>query len=69
MLKLKPSSDNRESRMNFVKFWADYVRTHSDQEWGDQQTGFINAVLKGVIQPSPEEYLKLKGEICTRKSN
>lgn len=68
MLKLKPVQDNRESRMNFVRFWAEYVRTHSDKEWGDQQTGFINAVLSGVIQPSPKEYLKLKGEVCTRKS-
>ena len=43
---LKPGKDNKEERLNFVRFWADYVRTHSDEDWSGQQNMIINSVLK-----------------------
>ncbi|MBS3074058.1 hypothetical protein J4447_01240 [Candidatus Pacearchaeota archaeon] len=40
---MKPGKDNREDRMNFVKYWAEYVRTHSDKEWSRQQNIVIDS--------------------------
>ncbi len=42
---MKPGKDNKEDRLNFVKFWAEYVRTHSDKEWSEQQNVLINSQL------------------------
>jgi len=43
---LKPGRTNREDRINFVKFWADYVRTHSDEDWSKQQNMLIDSIIK-----------------------
>lgn len=43
---MKPGKNNKEDRMNFVEFWAEYVRTHSDKEWSRQQNKLINSQLK-----------------------
>ena len=40
---MKPGRNNREDRMNFVKYWAQYVRTHADEVWSRQQNVVINA--------------------------
>ncbi len=55
---------NRQDRDWYVKFWADYVRTHKDGEWGRQQNLFINSLMQGARQNklTAEEYLKIKGE-------
>lgn len=37
---LKPGKTNKEERMNFVKYWAEYVRAHPDKVWGKQQNVF-----------------------------
>ena len=42
---LKPGKDNKEERINFVKFWAEYVRTHDDKDWSRQQNVIINSQL------------------------
>lgn len=42
---MKPGRNNQEDRLNFVKFWANYIRTHSDKEWSEQQ----NIVIDGQI--------------------
>ncbi len=42
---LKPGNTNQEDRINFVKFWAEYVRTHPDKEWSEQQ----NVVIDGQM--------------------
>ena len=61
---LKVSKDNRESRMNFVKYWAEYVRTHPDQDWGKQQKKLIDSMLQSAKanKLTPEQYLKMKKE-------
>ena len=61
---LKPGKTNKEDRMNFVEYWANYVRTHSDEEWSRQQNIVINSQIQNARNSklSAEEYLKIKGE-------
>ena len=40
---LKPGKTNQEDRDNFIRFWAEYVRTHSDEEWSKQQNVLIDS--------------------------
>ena len=56
---------NDEDRMWFVKYWAEYVRTHPDKEWSRQQNVIINSQIQNArgIELSPKQYLKIKGEI------
>jgi hypothetical protein len=42
---MKPGKDNAEDRINFVKYWADYIRTHSDENWSRQQNIIINSQI------------------------
>jgi len=42
---LKPGRNNKEERINFVKFWANYVKTHSDKKWSRQQNVLINSLI------------------------
>ena len=61
---LKPGKTNKEDRMNFVEYWANYVRTHSDEEWSRQQNIVIDSQIQNARNSklSAEEYLKIKGE-------
>jgi hypothetical protein len=43
---MKPGKTNQEDRLNFVKFWANYVKTHSDKEWSAQQNIIINGQFR-----------------------
>jgi hypothetical protein len=43
---MKPGKDNAQDRLNFVKYWANYVRTHEDKEWSEQQNILINSQIK-----------------------
>ena len=62
---LKPGKDNKEDRMNFVEYWAEYVRTHPDKDWSRQQKFLIDSQIKNARQfkLTPKEYLKIKGEL------
>ena len=62
---LKPGKDNKEDRLNFVEYWAEYVRTHSDKEWSKQQNVLINSMMKNAKNSklTPKEYLKIKREL------
>lgn len=55
---MKPGKNNKEDRLNFVDFWAEYVRTHSDEEWSKQQNIIINSVM---FRKDLTDTLKLKG--------
>ncbi|MBI4010168.1 MAG: hypothetical protein HY361_03195 [Candidatus Aenigmarchaeota archaeon] len=65
---LRPGKNNKEERMNFVKYWANYVKTHSDREWSRQQNVLINSLMKNAknSKMTPRQYLKIKGEVCLR---
>ncbi len=43
---MKPGKNNKEDRINFVKYWANYVKTHPDKEWSRQQNIVINSQIK-----------------------
>lgn len=36
---------NKKDRLWFVDFWANYVKTHPDEEWSRQQNVLINSVI------------------------
>mgnify|MGYP001565595707 CR=1 len=42
---LKPGKNNKEDRLNFVKFWAGYVKSHKDEDWSRQQNVIINSQM------------------------
>lgn len=48
MKKLKPGKSNEEDRMNFVKYWAEYVRTHDDEDWSKQQKILIDSQIENA---------------------
>jgi len=45
---MKPGKNNKEDRINFVKFWANYIKTHSDEEWSEQQRVVINSQIQNA---------------------
>ena len=42
---LKPGKTNKEERKNFIKYWVAYMKSHTDEEWGEEQNNFINSQL------------------------
>jgi hypothetical protein len=42
---MKAGKNNKQDRINFVKFWANYIKTHSDKEWSEQQNIVINSQI------------------------
>lgn len=34
---------NFKERLSFIKVWAEYVKTHSDEDWSEQQNLLINS--------------------------
>ncbi|MEK6887664.1 MAG: hypothetical protein AABX14_01835 [Candidatus Aenigmatarchaeota archaeon] len=51
---------NQKQRMEFVDYWAKYIRTHSDKEWSRQQNVIINSCLSSATITA-EQFLKMKG--------
>ena len=52
-------------RKEFIRFWANYVKTHKDKEWSKQQKKLIDSQIK-----SAREFLKKNpkvSEILLRK--
>ena len=41
----KFKEENFRERLRFVKLWADYVKTHKDEEWSEQQNVIIDAQI------------------------
>lgn len=41
---------NAKERLQFIDYWANYIKTHSDKEWSEQQNVIINSQLKSVLQ-------------------
>jgi len=62
MRKLIPKRDNKEDRINFVEYWAEYVKTHPDKEWSRQQNRLINSQIQNArsLRLSRKDYLKKK---------
>lgn len=62
MRKLEPGKNNSEEKMNFVEYWANYVKTHSDRDWSKQQNPLINSQIQNARKTnlSAKEYLRIK---------
>jgi len=60
---------DKKQRDDFVKFWANYVKTHSDKDWSKQQNILINSVLKSATQLPREKYLELKKKVKLLKNS
>lgn len=39
---------NQQERYAFIKEWAEYVRTHSDDDWGEQVNRLVNSQLESA---------------------
>lgn len=39
---------NREQRRAMIKRWAEYVRSHDDEEWSRQQNRLIDSQLQSA---------------------
>jgi hypothetical protein len=46
-------------RKEFIKFWANYVKTHEDKEWSRQQKKLIDSQIKNA-----REFLKKNPKIA-----
>jgi len=42
---MKPGKNNKEDRENFIKYWVNYIKTHSDKEWSSQQKVLIDSQI------------------------
>lgn len=47
---LKPGNTNREERENFVRFWANYIKSVNDVIWSKQQNVVINSQIDNARQ-------------------
>ncbi len=47
---LKPGSTNMEERENFVRFWANYIKSVNDVVWSKQQNVVINSQIDNARQ-------------------
>lgn len=34
---------NAKERLEFIDFWVDYIKKHSDEEWSEQQNIIIDS--------------------------
>ena len=59
---LKPDKDNKQERMNFVEYWADFVKNNPDKVWSKQQKLLIDSQVKNAqnFRLSRKEYLEIK---------
>ena len=37
--------ENFKERLDFVKFWAEYVKSHKDEDWSSQQNVLIDSQI------------------------
>ena len=59
---LKPGKDNKEERMNFVEYWADFVKNNPDKIWSKQQKILIDSQIENArnFKISRKDYLEIK---------
>jgi len=44
----KEKQRNFKERVWFIKYWVNYIKTHSDEEWSIQQNVLIDSQLKNA---------------------
>jgi len=50
---------NNKQRLEWVKYWAEYMKKTSNRVWSKQQADFINSVMRSA-DVDPEIYMKVK---------
>ena len=62
MQKLKSDKDNKQERMNFVEYWAEFVKNNPDKVWSKQQKLLIDSQIKNAqnFKISRKDYLEMK---------
>ncbi len=62
MQKLKPDKDNKQERMNFIEYWAEFVKNNPDKVWSRQQKLLIDSQIKNAqgFKISRKDYLEIK---------
>lgn len=61
---------NAEDRHEFIKQWAEYVRTHDDEEWARQQHEIVNSQLRAAKElaasgaTDPADFYRRKDQIA-----
>lgn len=64
---------NAKDRRAFIKQWAEYVRTHDDEEWSRQQKKIVDSQLQSAKElaeqgdTDPAEFFRKKDEITRRQ--
>jgi hypothetical protein len=48
-----------KERMDFVKIWADYVKSNKNEVWSKEQAMLINSMLKNQPPLSREQFLRI----------
>ena len=48
-----------KQRLEFVRYWVRYIKTHSSETWSLQQKMLIDSILLGADQ-NIDRYLRLK---------
>ena len=61
------SKSDKQERLKFVKFWANYVKIHPNKVWSRQQNILINSVMKSADK-DPKQYIRLKDMLARIKS-
>ena len=51
--------ENNKQRIEWVKFWAEYMKKNTNEVWSRQQANFINSVLRSA-DVNPDDYLEIK---------
>lgn len=41
----KEKQENFKERLKFIDYWVNYIKNHSDREWGSQQNKLINSQI------------------------
>jgi hypothetical protein len=57
------------NRKEFIRFWANYVKTHRDKEWSRQQKKLIDPQIKSVrefLRKKPKNSRNLAKKIQTK---
>jgi hypothetical protein len=39
----KEIEKNFKERLEFIKYWVNYIKTHTDEEWSEQQNMLIDS--------------------------
>ncbi|WP_458209435.1 hypothetical protein [Haladaptatus sp. NG-SE-30] len=75
MMNSEMREKNAEERRAFIKQWANYVRTHDDEEWSRQQKKVVDSQLQSAKElaekgeTSPAEFYRKKDKIARKNAD